>query len=75
MTHIGFWPVVSIVLVIFCCICAALRSKKLGQRSIQGYYPLVDLGTVKGLVIFFTFVGLTLGLAYTGESPFIYFQF
>lgn len=75
LTHIGFWPVVSIVLVLGCCIVAALRSKKLGLKAIEGFYPIFDLNTIKGLVIFFTFVGLTLGLAYTGESPFIYFQF
>ena len=33
------------------------------------------LNTIPGLTLFFLFVGLTLGLAYTGENPFIYFQF
>lgn len=39
---------------------------------IDGYYPLVKLESLWGLVLFFVFVGLILSLAYTGGSPFIY---
>ena len=38
-------------------------------------YAAGTLNTIPGLLVFFLFVGLTLGLAYTGENPFIYFQF
>ena len=38
-------------------------------------YAEGSLNTIPGLLVFFLFVGLTLGLAYTGENPFIYFQF
>ena len=41
----------------------------------EGFYPQLNLNTIPGLLVFFLFVGLTLGLAYTGENPFIYFQF
>lgn len=39
------------------------------------YYPLVDLTTVKGMTIFFTFVGLTIMLGYYGNTAFIYGRF
>ncbi len=47
-------------------------SKKTNVSNINGYYPLVDLTSFWGLVFFFVFIGLTLCLAYTGGSPFIY---
>ena len=53
---------------------AVLRSRKQGG-PVEGFYPQVKLNTIPGLLVFFLFVGLTLGLAYTGENPFIYFQF
>ena len=39
------------------------------------YYPLVDLTTVKGMTIFFTFVGLIIMLGYYGNTAFIYGRF
>ena len=74
ITHISFWAVTAIVLTCIASGAAIIRSKKAGT-PVEGFYPVVNLNTVKGLVIFFCFVGLTLGLAYTGETPFIYFQF
>lgn len=41
----------------------------------EGFYPVFDLTTIKGLTILFLTVGFTLGLAYVGNNPFIYFQF
>ena len=74
VTHISFWAVTAIVLTLIASAAAIIKSRREGG-PVQGYYPTVDLGSIKGLVIFFCFVGLTLGLAYTGETPFIYFQF
>jgi len=74
VTHISFWAVVSIVLTLAASLCAIIRSRRAGQ-AVEGFYPTVPLDKVWGLAVFFIFVGLTLGLAYTGESPFIYFQF
>lgn len=62
------------ILVIASCI-AVVRSKKFGMTMIEGFYPIMDLGTVKGLTFFFVEIGLVLGLAYTGSNPFVYFQF
>ena len=53
---------------------ACIRSRKLGTRP-EGYYPLVSLNSIWGLALFFAVLGLTLVLAYTGETPFIYAQF
>ena len=46
-----------------------------GKKQIEGMYPIMDLTTIKGMTILFISIGLVLGLAYTGASPFIYFQF
>ena len=43
--------------------------------AVDGYYPILDLTSVRGLTVFFVFLGLILGLAFTGENPFVYFQF
>lgn len=46
--------------------------KRMNISIVNGYYPLLDLTTIRGLTIFFVFLGLILCLAYTGGSPFIY---
>ena len=74
VTFISFWAVVGLLLTAAAELAAVLRSRRLGT-PLDGYYPLVKLDTLGGLVLFFSFVGLTLALAYTGASPFIYFQF
>ena len=68
------WAILGLGCVALATLVAALRSRKLGG-PIDGFYPQVKLSTIPGLLVFFLFVGLTLGLAYTGENPFIYFQF
>jgi len=55
-------------------IVALIRSKRLGLPP-TGFYPSVKLSSFPGLLLFFLLAGLTLALGYTGESPFIYFQF
>ena len=74
ITHISFWAVTALILTGLASLAALIRSRRNGT-AIEGYYPVLDLATVRGLVIFFCFVGLTFGLCYTGETPFIYFQF
>lgn len=70
-----FWSYVSIVLVLCATVCAIIRSKKKRDSAVNGYYPLVNLNSVWGLTIFFIACGMVLGLAFTGEAPFVYFQF
>ena len=71
---VSFWAVTALVLTGLCSLAAIVRSRKNGT-AVEGFYPLVDLGSFRGLTLFFLFVGLTLALGYTGQSPFIYFQF
>jgi len=70
-----FWSYVSIVLVIIATACAVMRSKKKGDKYINGYYPSVSLNSFWGLTVFFIACGMVFSLAFTGEAPFVYFQF
>lgn len=44
-------------------------------KTVDGYYPILNLTHYGSLVLFFIEIGLILGLAYVKGSPFIYFQF
>lgn len=73
------WLFVSLVLYFAAVIFAVIKSrksekklKKLNVSKVEGYYPILNLSKFWQLTIFFVFVGLTLALAYTGGSPFIY---
>lgn len=68
------WSFISIAMLLFSTICAVVKEHK-GLRETNGYYPILNLGSVMGLAVFFVIVGLILGLAYTGNNPFVYFQF
>lgn len=69
------WTFVTLILFAGAVLCAVVRSKKLGLKSVEGFYYSADLRKFWPLVLFFTVVGLTIGFAYTGSNPFIYFQF
>ncbi len=71
---VSFWGIFGLVLVWGAHLVACAHSRRLGIRP-TGYYPLVSLGSFTGLLAFFLFLGVTAALAYTGQSPFIYFQF
>ena len=69
------WSFIALAALIVCSMMAARRAKEVRGTRIDGYYPLVNLSTMRGQVLFFIEAGLVLGLAYTGETPFVYFQF
>ena len=76
------WSFVSIAILIAAVAAAFVRSKKKSERPknknvsfIGGFYPVMDLKKFWGIVVFLVFAGLTIGLAYTGKSPFIYGNF
>ncbi len=69
------WSFVSIAILCICTFAAARKTRFGRDSAIHGRYPVLDLNTVRGLTLFFTLCGLILGLAYTGENPFVYFQF
>lgn len=70
-----FWTFIAIVVVCIGTIVAIIRAKKHNEYEVGGFYPLLDLNTVLGLTVLFIVCGLILGLAFTGEHPFVYFQF
>lgn len=82
--HVGvFHPYawLTAALVIYLVAAAAAVKKSLPRKAelkkkntsfVEGFYPLMDLGSFWGLTLFFLFCGLILCLAYTGGSPFIY---
>ena len=72
--YVSFWGVFGLIVTWGAHIAALVRSRRLGIPP-TGYYPTVKLSTFGGLLMFFLFVGITLALGYTGQSPFIYFQF
>ena len=68
------WTVFALVLTGIFTGIALIRSAK-KKTAPEGFYPTVDLNTVWGLTVLLVAIGLTIGLAYTGSNPFIYFQF
>jgi len=72
--HLSAWALFGLAAITAAEVTAAVRCTKRGERW-DGYYPTVRLDTVWGLALFFLFIGVTLGLGYTGDNPFIYFQF
>lgn len=69
------WMFVTLAIYIVAAICAIKKSGEKDWSRVNGYYPILNLGSVWGLTIFFVELGLILTLAYTGENPFVYFQF
>ncbi len=69
------WSFVALVLFAAYVFIAYRKSKKADKSDWTAFYPIFDLSTIKGLLIFFVTLFLTLGLAYVQSNPFIYFQF
>lgn len=74
ITQPFMWTFVALFIMIISEFAALIKAKK-SNSEVKGFYPIFDLSTITGMTIFFTFVGLILGLAFTGENPFVYFQF
>ena len=68
ISYISTWALFGIFVVILDIILSIKNNK-------EEYYPIQDFTTIKGLVIFFLIIGLTLGLGYTGANPFVYSNF
>lgn len=70
-----FAVAIEILYVIWCAVMSKKRPEENSRFTLNAYYFRHDLGTVKGLFLFFLEIMAVIGLAYTGGSPFIYFQF
>ena len=68
------WSYISIVVILIATVFAVIKSKK-NMSTIDGFYPIVSLNSFWGLTAFFISCGLIIALAFTGEAPFVYFQF
>ena len=72
--YISSWTILAIGCVVISTLIACFRSYA-KKSELQGFYLIVNLENIFGLVLLFVFVGICLALAYTGSNPFIYFQF
>lgn len=70
-----FWTFIAIAVVCIGTVVAIIRAKKHNEYEVNGFYPLFDLNTVFGLTILFIACGFIFSFAFTGEHPFVYFQF
>ncbi len=69
------WTIFSIFCLAVSTICAMLKTHKDGKESIDGYYHIMDLSKLTSLILFFTFIGLTIILGFFGNNQFIYGKF
>ena len=74
VVHTSCWAVAGILIALVATAVAVVRSGK-RHEPVTGFYPTMSLDTTLGLLVLFLTIGLILGLAYTGDNPFIYFQF
>ena len=72
--YVSSWTIFGVLCVLISTFIALIRAKKKKIQS-EGFYLIVNLETVSGLILLFTAFGICFLLAYTGSSPFIYFQF
>ena len=73
--HLYFWSFVALISLVIATGIAMLRSFRTGEKVCNGCYIVMNLNTVGALVVFFVVIGITIGIAYTGSNPFVYFQF
>lgn len=69
------WAFAAIISLVICTVVPVIKKQKQGVAEIDGYYPTFNLNSIIGLSVLFISVGLIFCLAYTGENPFVYFQF
>ena len=75
ITQIFSWTVFSIVVLIIATFTAIIKARKENKKTINGYYPVLDLNKISGLIVFFIEIMFIFIFAYTNSNPFIYFQF
>jgi hypothetical protein len=63
------------LIVLLATVTAVIKAYQNKSKEINGFYIILDLSKLSNLVIFFSFIGLIIGLAFVGANPFIYFQF
>ena len=71
----SFWCIAGFVLLGAATLMAILRQHREGLPEPEGFYPVQDLGTVRGLALLLMCAGLALLLGYFGDTFFVYEQF
>ncbi|MEZ3435532.1 MAG: MBOAT family protein [Lachnospiraceae bacterium] len=71
--HPYTWTFFSIIVLVISTLTAVIKSRD--RKRIDGFYPILRLNRVWTLTVFFTFTGLTIILAYFGNTAFIYGKF
>jgi hypothetical protein len=66
------WSVLAIVILVCASLLAYRKALLNKEPAIHGYYPILDLNRFWALVLFFTFIGVTIICGYFGETSFIY---
>lgn len=74
VVDISSWTLVALAVLTVATLWCALRCRDEAGR-IHGRTPALRLGTFGGTLAFTLLAGMALVLMYTGENPFIYFQF
>ena len=72
--YVSTWVILAIAIIGIATLIPVLRSLRTGDDP-EGFYPFLSLKTIPGLTLLFILFGFCLILAYTGNNPFIYFQF
>lgn len=70
-----FAIIVEVVYLVWCKYKSTHVEAADSKFKMNAFYILWDLNSFYGLTAFFFLIMMTLGLAYTNASPFIYFQF
>ena len=74
VSQIYSWTWLAALVAVAEVVYSGLKNRKT-ERNISVAYPIMDLSKISGLIVFFTFVGLTVILAYVGQTAFIYGKF
>ena len=69
------WTFFAAACLVIGSIAAYRRAKRTKSAAVNGFYPRLHLTRFTHLVVFFTFLGLTLIMGYFGNTVFIYGQF
>lgn len=75
INYLAIWPMAALVIFVVAMVVAVYRSKKKGFSQIEGFYPLFNLTTFRGMLVYLVAAGMLFCMAYTGETYFIYGQF
>ena len=75
VTQIYTWTVFCAIIMIIYTVIATAKKRQSGTSRVTAFYPIANLSTFKGLILFITFTGITIYLSYFGNTAFIYGKF